>query len=172
MYFMDATHPQHNPVLACGWIKRGEDRAVRSNTGRRRVNINGAIDLARLEPVVRFDDTIDANSTIALFEQLEEFNLAATWIYVICDNARYYRSKAVQEYLETSRIKLVFLPPYAPNLNLIERFWKFFKKKILYNRYFESFDEFRDACAKFFQEPGRYQRELRSLLTENFAIVG
>jgi transposase len=172
VYFMDAVHPQHNPVLACGWIKRGEDRSVRSNTGRQRLNINGAIDLDRLEPVVRFDDTIDADPTIALFQQLEALNLAATWIYVICDNARYYRCKAVKEYLKTSRIKLVFLPAYAPNLNLIERFWKFFKKKILYNRYFESFAEFREACEQFFQNPGKYKRELRSLLTENFAIVG
>ena len=43
--FMDAVHPQHNPVLGYGWIKRGEDHQVKSNTGRRRVNINGAIDL-------------------------------------------------------------------------------------------------------------------------------
>jgi transposase len=172
VYFMDAVHPQHNPVLACGWIKRGEEQAVKSNTGRRRVNINGAIDLARLEPVVRFDDTIDAASTIALFEQLQALNLVATWIYVICDNARYYRSKAVQEYLKRSRIKLVFLPPYAPNLNLIERLWKFFKKKTLYNRYFETFAEFQRACEEFFANPHRYHRELRSLLTPNFAIVG
>jgi transposase len=172
LYFMDAVHPQHNPVLACGWIKRGEEQEVRSNTGRRRVNINGAIDLERLEPVVRFDETIDAASTIALFEQLEALNLVATWIYVICDNARYYRSKAVQEYLKTSRIKLVFLPPYAPNLNLIERLWKFFKKKTLYNRYFETFNEFKSACEEFFRNPGKYHRELRSLLTPNFELIG
>jgi len=172
VYFMDAAHPQHNPVLACGWIKRGEDRNVRSNTGRRRVNINGAIDLTRLEPVVRFDETIDADSTIALFRQLEALNLAATWIYVICDNARYYRSKAVNQYLETSRIKLIFLPPYAPNLNLIERLWKFFKKKILYNHYYETFAEFRVACEEFFRNSRQYHRELRCLLTENFTIVG
>jgi transposase len=172
VYFMDAVHPQHNPVIACGWIKRGEEQEVRSNTGRRRVNINGAIDLERLEPVVRFDDTINTDSTIALFEQLEKLNLAAALIYVICDNARYYRSKAVREYLKSSRIKLVFLPPYAPNLNLIERLWKFFKKKILYNRYYETFDEFRTACEEFFSNPRKYHRELRSLLTEKFAIVG
>jgi transposase len=172
IYFMDAAHPQHNPVLACGWIKRGEEHAVRTNSGRQRVNINGAIELARLEPVVRFDDTINADSTIALLRQLEHLNLAATWIYIICDNARYYRSKAVQDYLKTSRIKLVFLPPYAPNLNLIERLWKFFKKKTLYNRYFETFAEFKAACAAFFANPAKYHRELRALLTENFAIVG
>ena len=172
VYFMDAVHPQHNPVIACGWIKRGEEREVRSNTGRRRVNINGAIDLDRLEPVVRFEDTINGDSTIALLEQLEQLHPAATWIYVICDNARYYRSKAVKEYLKTSRIKLVFLPPYAPNLNLIERLWKFFKKKILYNHYFETFDQFKSACERFFANPRQYHRELRSLLTENFEIVG
>jgi hypothetical protein len=77
----------------------GEEQEVKTNTGRRRVNINGAIDLERLEPVVRFHESINAESTIALFEQLEALNLVATWIYVICDNARYYRSKAVQEYL-------------------------------------------------------------------------
>ena len=172
IYFMDAVHPQHNPVIACGWIKRGEEQEVRSNTGRKRLNINGAIDLERLEPVVRFDETINSESTIALFEELERINLVATWIYVICDNARYYRSKAVQAYLKNSRIKLVFLPPYAPNLNLIERFWKFFKKKILYNRYFETFDEFKAACEDFFANPASYRGELRSLLTEKFEIIG
>jgi transposase len=169
---MDAVHPQHNPVLGYGWIKRGEDYAVRSNTGRRRVNINGVIDVERLEPVVRFDDTINADSTIALFEQLEQFYAVATYIYVICDNARYYHSRAVQAYLENSRIKLVPLPPYAPNLNLIERLWKFFKKKVLYNRYYESFDTFRKACEEFFSNPQQYQTELRLLLTENFEITG
>ena len=47
--------------------------------------------------------------------------------YVICDNARYYHCKAVEDDLKTARINLLFLPPYAPNLNLIERLWKFFK---------------------------------------------
>jgi len=65
IYFMDATHPQHHPVLAGGWIKRGEEQGIPTNTGRRHLNINGAIDLERLEPVVRCHDTINANSTIA-----------------------------------------------------------------------------------------------------------
>ena len=71
---MDATHPQHNSVLAGGWIKRGEEQGIPTNTGRRRLNINGAIDLERLEPVVRCDDTINADSVIALFEQLVAFH--------------------------------------------------------------------------------------------------
>ncbi|WP_207787680.1 transposase, partial [Candidatus Thiosymbion oneisti] len=116
--------------------------------------------------------TINADSTIALFQQLEAIHPLAACIYVICDNARYYRSKAVQDYLKTSRIKLVFLPPYAPNLNLIERLWKFFKKKVRYNRYYETFDEFKSACEAFFKNPRQYQHELRSLLTANFELIG
>ena len=172
IYFMDAVHPQHNPVRACGWIKRGEDQEVRTNAGRERININGAIDLDRLEPVVRFDPTIDSDSTLALFVQLEAVNPNATAIYIICDNAPYYRSRAVQDYLKTSCIQLVFLPSYAPNLNLIERFWKFFKKKTLYNRYYETFAEFKAACEEFFRNPSKYQRELRSLLTNRFELIG
>ncbi len=170
--FMDAVHPQHNPVLGYGWIKRGEDYPVPSNTGRRRLNINGAVDLERLEPVVRFDETINAESTLALFDQLQLAYPLATWIYVICDNARYYRSRRVAEYLATSRIKLLFLPPYAPNLNLIERLWKYFKKQVLYNRCHATYESFRKACEAFFAHPQRYQSDLRSLLTENFQITG
>ena len=121
--------------------------------------------------MVRFDDTVNAESTIALLERLERLNPSATCIHVICDNARYYRSKAVKAYLQTSRIELVFQPPYAPNLNLIERFWKFFKKKVLYQQYYETFKEFRAACKKFFRQAKRYKKELRSLLAENFHIV-
>ena len=172
IYFMDAVHPQHNPVIAYCWIKRGEEQVVRSNTGRKRLNINGAINLDQLEPVVRYDDTIDAASTIALFDQLLLAYAYATGIYIICDNAGYYRSKAVQAYLQDSRIKLIFLPAYAPNLNLIERLWKFFKKQVLYNRYYETFGGFRAACEDFFNNPQRYKSELRPLLAENFAITG
>jgi len=172
IYFMDATHPRHNPVLGYGWIKRGVKREIPSNTGRERININGAIDLERLEPVVRFDDSINAASTIALFEQIEAANPESTKIYVICDNARYYRSKAVRHFLEDSKVELVFLPPYSPNLNLIERFWKFFKKQILYDSYYETFSEFRQACTRFFQNSNAYAAQLRSLLTENFQIIG
>ena len=93
-------------------------------------------------------------------------------ITIICDNARYYRSKAVSEYLENSRIDLLFLPPYSPNLNLIERFWKFFKRQVLYNHYYEAFNDYKNACKRFFRELDSYVPRLRSLLTENFEIIG
>ena len=172
IYFMDAVHPQHNPIAGYGWIKRGQDREIPSNTGRRRLNINGVIDCANQDVIIRYDDTINAQSTIALFQQIEEKNPQASKIHIICDNARYYRSKLVSGYLENSKIELVFLPPYAPNLNLIERYWKFFKKKVLYGRYYESFDLFKEACDDFFASANKFRDNLRSLLTDNFPIIG
>jgi transposase len=170
--FMDATHPQHNPVIGYGWIKRGKEHPIKSNTGRRRLNINGAIDIQSMSAEFRFDDTIDGTSTIALFEQIEYAHPHAKRITIICDNARYYRSKAVAAYLENSRIDLLFLPSYSPNLNLIERFWKYFKRQVLYNRYYEAFDEYKEACLKFFRELDSHTGNLRSLLTEKFEIIG
>ena len=96
----------------------------------------------------------------------------ATCIYIICDNARYCRSKAVQQYLRDSRIKLVFLPAYAPNLNLIERIWTFLEKQVLYNRYYGTFGDFQTACEDLFANPQRYRGQLWSLLTENFTLTG
>nr|WP_261341688.1 transposase [Candidatus Kuenenia stuttgartiensis] len=63
-----------------------------------------------------------------------------------------YRSKLVKEYLANSRIKIKFLPSYSPNLNLIERLWKFFRKKILYNKYYDTYEKFKNKCFKFFQK--------------------
>lgn len=171
IYFMDGVHPRHNPVAAYGWIKRGTDKAIESNTGRSRVNINGAVDIARLTVVVEFDDAVNAQSTIALLRRLEARHRKAKTIYVYCDNARYYRSRLVQAYLLESKIKLIFLPAYCPNLNLIERLWKYFRKQVLYNRYYEHFAEFKAACQGFFESIDEHVTALRRLLTENFQVI-
>lgn len=171
LYFMDGVHPQHNSVAAYGWIKKGHTQTIPSNTGRQRLNLNGVVNIESMQVVVRADETLDAASTIALFETLEKKHPRAGRIYVIADNARYYRSRLVKAYLKRSRIKLKFLPPYAPNLNLIERLWKYFRKTVLYNQYYESFAEFKRACLGFFANIKDHRVALRTLLTENFEII-
>ena len=170
LYFADATHPQHNSVPSYGWIKKGKEKALKANCGRQRLNINGAINIETLEPVTGFYDTINAQAAIDLFAKIEAKHPDAETIYIIVDNARYYRSCLLKEHVEGTKIKLIFLPPYSPNLNLIERYWKFFKKKVLNNRYYETFDEFKQACKSFFRKRKKYLPELQTLLTENFHI--
>ncbi len=170
IYFMDAVHPQHNSVPAYGWIKKGHEAELKANCGRQRLNINGVIDVATFKTVVRFDDTINADSTIALFKQVERKHRKANTIYIIADNARYYRARVVKEYLETSRIKLIFLPAYSPNLNLIERLWKYFRKVVMHNQYYQTLLDFTKATEAFFANIKEHRTSLRSLLTENFHL--
>ncbi len=172
LYFLDGVHPQHNSMSAYGWLKKGETKEIRSNSGRQRLNLNGALCLKDYEVVIREDESINAQSTIKLFEALEAKNPEAETIYCILDNACYYKAKLVKEYLRTSRIELVFLPPYSPNLNLIERLWKFFRKKILYHRYYSDLDEFKSVTLDFFKNLSSHREELATLLTENFEITG
>lgn len=170
IYFADATHPQHNSIPSYGWIKKGREKQLKANSGRQRLNINGAINIETLEPTVRFYQTINADATIDLFARIEAKHPKANVIYVIVDNARYYHSRCLKKALKSTRIKLLFLPPYSPNLNLIERYWKFFKKMVLNDRYYETFEEFKRVCESFFRKRKKYLSELRTLLAENFHI--
>ncbi len=169
--FGDATHPQHNSAPAYGWIKKGVEKELKSNCGRQRLNINGVIDIETCDSTIGFYDTINAQSTIELFRRIEAKYGQSDTINIIVDNARYYRSRMLQIYLSTSRIKLIFLPPYSPNLNIIERYWKLFKKKVINNKYYASFRDFIKECKCFFRKRCLYLTELKTLLTENFHII-
>ena len=154
-----------------GWILKGKERHIPANTGRKRLNLNGALNAETHQMVFREDSSVNAQSTIALLKQLIKIHPKAERIYVVLDNARYYRSRLVKEFVANSKIKLLFLPAYAPNLNLIERVWKFLKKKLLANRYYEHFADFRKTCCDFLNNMGQFKRELKSLLNERFQII-
>lgn len=171
VFFMDATHPEHNAQAAYGWIKKGEDKKIVGHGKGKRVNLHGALNIETLDTVVIETEKVDSHSTIDLFKSIEAFYPLATVIYIIMDNAGYHVSSEVKEYLKMSRIKPVLLPPRSPNLNLIERLWKFFKKKVVYNKYYEKYTDFKDACLSFFKNLKDYEDELISLISEEFQII-
>lgn len=148
--FTDGVHPTHNVQPACGWIKKGVRKEIPTNTGRKRLNLSGAIDVVSHKIVIQEDETLNAESTIRFFQTLENAYPSKVTVHVFCDNAPYYRNKAVRQHLETSKIVLHFLPPYSPNLNPIERLWKWLKERVIYNTYYEYFEEFKDAVFGFF----------------------
>ena len=169
--FMDAVHPQHNTMAAYGWIKRGEKREIKTSSGRERLNLHGAMNAESLEVTIIESETVDEDSTITLLATLENKYALAKTVFVILDNAKYHYSHRVKEYLQNSRIKLVFLPSYSPNLNLIERLWKFFKKKVLYNTYYEKLEDFRQACIRFFRNIDSHYKELVSIMNSEFELA-
>lgn len=168
IFFVDAVHPLHNSQPAYGWIKKGEEKGLKTNTGRQRVNLNGAYNIEEHRVTIREDESINSQSTIALFEQLlKEYPFGI--LYIIRDNARYYYSKLVKEFLESQpRIQYIKMPPYSPNLNLIERLWGFFKEETTHNKYYEKFAEFKKTCLDFFKNIADYKVELERRMTENF----
>ena len=172
LLFIDGTHPQHSPVSSYAWMLKGQEKEVPTNTGRKRININGALNINNFEVVVREDEPINAQSTIELLKQIEEAYPSASTIYIIADNARYYRAQIVSEYLKTSCIQFKFLPPYSPNLNLIERLWKFMKKEVINSCYYQAYDIFKKKVMDFFENIKEYHDELTTLINENFQTIG
>ena len=167
--FIDAVHPEHNTMAGYGWIKKGEQRKLKTNSGRQRLNLHGAINAETMEMTLIESDTINRDSTVQLLEMVDRKYFSAKEIVVILDNAKYHYSHEVREVIEkSSRLKLVYLPVYSPELNLIERVWRFFKKKVLYNKYYEDLDSFRKASITFFRKFGDYTDELESLLGGGF----
>ena len=153
-------------------------RQIPTNTGRGRINLSGMIDVIRHNVVVQEDLTLNAEATIQFFRRIEEAYPTKRKIHVFCDNAPYYRNKAVRAHLETSRVELHFLPPYSPNLNPIERLWKWMKERVIYNTYYEHFEEFQAAVMGFFSVLSTVTaesvlgQELRSRVRDKFSPIG
>ena len=171
MVFLDGVHPQHNTKAVKAWIEIGVIKYIRTNTGRNRLNLNGAYNPNNQDVIIREDYTINAQSTIELFKQIEAQYPNANTIYAFSDNAKYYKCKLIKEYLKISRIKLIFLPPYSPNLNLIERLWKFMRKKVINTTYYPDFQIFKTAIRKFFENIDKYKKELKQFIGNKFQLI-
>ena len=116
-------------------------RFVRTFSGRKRFNVLGAMDYRSKKVLtVANDSYITASEVCELLR-----GIAAEYgekkVYLVLDNARYQKCKMVQQLAEQLHIQLLYIPPYSPNLNLIERLWKFVKGE-LRSQYYDDFPLF------------------------------
>lgn len=170
IYFVDASHPQHNNKPFYGWIYTGEEKGIKTNTGRNRVNLNGALNIEDMDITVLSEETINSHAMMRLILKLEEKQKEGD-ILIILDNASYNHSYELNLFLtDHPRVCLKYLPAYSPNLNIIERLWKFFHTKHR-DKYFEKFKEFEQAVLLFFQNIHQYDSELKTLLTDSFQTL-
>ena len=134
-----------------------------------RFSVLSALNAITKELVMITEHTyINATSVCALLEKLHE-QFRDLPIVLIMDNARYQRCQLVSEKAKSLNIQIIFLPPYSPILNLIERLWKFVKKKTLYNQYYPKYALFCSAIIKCLEQTGTsYKEELDTLLAPNF----
>jgi len=174
LVFADPTHKVHNTVVGKCWQKKGRDGTIKiaSNSGRKRVTILGFLNVVSLN----FTSFITESNCDTFANEIAHKELRAEYpdgkeIIVIQDNAKYNhafaKSKAAKELNTTG----LFLPPYSPNLNLIERLWKFMKKKIMKNIYYEKFTDFWDAIVYFCKNLKKHHKELKTLIGQKFQIL-
>jgi transposase len=142
---------------------------IKAPSGRQRFNVLGAIDAITKEVItITNTDYINSTTVCALLNKIKALNPSIP-ISIFLDNARYQHCKLVTDLAARLNIDLVFLPSYSPNLNLIERLWKFVKKKCLYAQYYPSFDTFTASIQSCLaQTATTHLTELQSLLTLNF----
>jgi hypothetical protein len=164
--FVDAAHFVWGPFLGYLWCL--VRLFIKAPAGRQRYNVLAALD-AVTHKLHRFCNVgyINAESVCALLRQVA--GAVPGPVTMILDNARYQHCTLVMDLAKTLHIELLFLPAYSPNLNLIERVWKFVKKESLASRYLPSFAEFAgaiDTCLD--QLHTAHKAKMRTLLTLHF----
>ena len=142
---------------------------IKAPSGRQRFNVLGALDAISLQLVTITNDSyINARSVCHLLLKLRLL-FPDDPLTLVLDNARYQRCLLVLDVAAALEIELLFLPPYSPNLNLIERLWKFVKKECLATQYYASFDTFKAAITTCLAHThDTHKDKLATLLTLNF----
>jgi transposase len=167
VFFVDAAHFVFGTFLCCLWSFTRI--FVRAASGRQRFNVLGAWNAITRELIAVTNTTVVNTETMCeLLRKIADLGLTGP-ITIVLDNARYQRNAVVQSLAESLGITLLFLPSYSPNLNLIERLWKFIKRRALYGRYHPTFAEFRAAIEQTIAGLAtKHASDLASLMTLNF----
>ena len=173
LYFIDAAHFVHAPYLNKVWCFTRV--FIKSSSGRKRFNVLGALNAITKNLITITNDSYINSETIKdLLIELRKYHPNNFPIHLILDNAKYQRCNMVKQIAEQLNITLEFLPTYSPNLNLIERLWKFMKKKVLYGKYYDAFQSFKDginSCIFKINDCNEYKKELNMLLSLKFQTL-
>lgn len=169
LFFVDASHFVMGGFTGAIWSRIR--KFVRTSCGRKRYNVLGALNFAtkKVETITN-DSYITSAQVIMLIEKLTK-NYSGQVLKLILDNASYQRCKKVTEYAASVGVELIFLPTYSPNLNLIERLWKFVKSEVLNAVYHGTFEDFKtviDNC--IFQTDKNHKSKMDTLISENVQL--
>ena len=167
VFFVDAAHCMFGTFLCCLWS--AVRIFVKAASGRQRFNVLGAWNAVTRELVAITNTTVVNTETMCeLLRAIAARGLSGP-ITLVLDNARYQRNKIVEGLAQGLGIELLFLPSYSPNLNLIERLWRFVKRKAAYGRYHPKFADFQAAVQETLDGIATTHAEaMKSLMTLEF----
>ncbi len=174
LLFMDAVHPTQATKITAGWIRKGEDKAIKTTGSRSRINVVGAIELGHLGNAVikQYEKTVNGEAIVDFLNRLRESYPESGTLKLVLDGAGYHRSDIVKNEAKRLNITLIYLPPYSPNLNPIERLWKVMNKHARNGKYFASTKEFRRRISDFFIVTlPKIAETLDSWINDNFQIL-
>jgi len=136
------------------WSLKGQQPEIFTYGGRLRQHLTGAVDPLKGKVHVAFSDALKSQQFQHFLEGLLDRYKDAGKILLVLDNARTHHSKALEPFLEANKAKLelLFLPPYSPNLNLMEWFWKLLRKQVTHNTFFDTFKKFQRALVTFIRK--------------------
>lgn len=147
--FFDAATVQHSATITRVWAKKGHQPTVPIVGGRQKMHLIGTVDPAADVGWFAHCPTLGAGELIGFLKGLLR-QYPTGRIYVVLDNARAHHAKRVMNFVDNiDRLNLTFLPPYSPNLNPIEDFWRFLRKEVTHNTYYESFEAFQTSIIEF-----------------------
>jgi len=178
-YFLDGVHPLYGlEVVFYCWLLAGQRFEVGVGGGRKRLNILGAYCPDDQEYLDRryTDKNLNAQSVIELFTLMMSKHPETKYFRIYLDNARYQHARLLKEWIEKTKkekgvtFDLRHLPAYSPNLNLIERLWKFLRKEAL-QKWHASFEEMQKAVAAVLDNLPKYHEQLKTLMTERFHLT-
>jgi len=169
LLFMDAAHFVWQLYLGVLWCMTRI--FIPAASGRTRVSVLGAYDPIKNELIKIVNrEYINSSTVIELLEKIRVANFGKI-ITIVLDNAKYQRCKAVIEKAAELNIELLFLPTYSPNLNLIERLWRFVKKECLYSKYYKTANEFESAILNCLDDINTSKKhKLKTLMTLKFQL--
>ena len=170
LFFADGAHLIYGFSGNKCWAQQRPQ--VKSAYGRKRLNCLGFLNAGDLSVTTIMNDTsLNSQSVIEGMIKLR-FENPDQQIAIILDNARYQNNNWVKHIADYVGVSLIFLPAYSPNLNLIERLWKFLRHEIISNKYYDNFEEFYLNIDEFLSEVHvKYEEELHKLLAFNFEIL-
>lgn len=169
VFFVDASHFVHGAFLCYLWsFKR---LFLRTPSGRKRFNVLGALDYSTKKLMTVTNVTYITAETVCQLLTMLATQYPGIPLTLVLDNARYQRCRLVQDLADSLRIELLYLPSYSPNLNLIERLWKFVKGECLNGKYYETFETFQASIEDCLEKiPTKHRAAIDSLITGNFQL--